>query len=87
MNAIELATALATANGTLAAFDVVIALFFLKFVPSPPDVTAFTPVTSQAKNMADNLGAAVGRLPTAEQRRRMIELVDPLPPAPQQSRG
>lgn len=31
MNAIELATALATANGTLAAFDVVIALFFLKF--------------------------------------------------------
>ena len=62
------------------------AQFFLKFVASNPDVTAVTPATSQAKNMVDNLGAAVGRLPNAEQRRRMIELVDTLPQA-QERRG
>jgi hypothetical protein len=37
--------------------------------------------------MVDNLGAALGRLPNAEQRRRMIELVDALPQAPQERRG
>jgi aryl-alcohol dehydrogenase-like predicted oxidoreductase len=58
------------------------AQFFLKFVASHPDVTAITPATSRASNMADNLGAAVGRLPNAEQRRRMIEVVDALPAAP-----
>jgi aryl-alcohol dehydrogenase-like predicted oxidoreductase len=57
------------------------AQFFLKFVASHPAVTAITPATSRASNMADNLGAAVGRLPNAQQRRRMIELVDALPPA------
>ena len=57
------------------------AQFFLKFVASHPDVTAITPATSRARNMADNLGAATGRLPSAEQRRRMIALVDALPPA------
>ena len=59
------------------------AQFFLKFVVSHPDITATTPATSQAKNMVDNLGGAVGRLPNAEQRKRMIELVDSLPQAPQ----
>jgi aryl-alcohol dehydrogenase-like predicted oxidoreductase len=63
------------------------AQFFLKFVASHPDVTAITPATSRATNMIDNLGAAVGRLPNAEQRRRMIELVDALPPAPEQRTG
>ena len=63
------------------------AQFFLKFVASHPDVTAVTPATSQAKNMIDNLGGGVGRLPNADQRKRMIELVDALPPAPQQRRG
>ena len=57
------------------------AQFFLKFVASHPDVTAITPATSRASNMADNLGAATGRLPDAAQRRRMIELVDGLPAA------
>jgi aryl-alcohol dehydrogenase-like predicted oxidoreductase len=57
------------------------AQFFLKFVASHPAVTAITPATSRASNMADNLGGAMGRLPNAEQRRRMIELVDALPPA------
>jgi aryl-alcohol dehydrogenase-like predicted oxidoreductase len=55
------------------------AQFFLKFVVSNPDITATTPATSQARNMVDNLGGAMGRLPNAEQRRRMIELVDALP--------
>ena len=63
------------------------AQFFLKFVASHPDVTAITPATSRASNMADNLAAAVGRLPNAEQRKRMIELVDALPPASEQRRG
>jgi aryl-alcohol dehydrogenase-like predicted oxidoreductase len=62
------------------------AQFFLKFVASHPDVTAITPATSRASNMADNLGGAAGRLPNAEQRRRMIELVDALPPASEQRR-
>ena len=57
------------------------AQFFLKYVASHPDVTAVTPATSQAKNMIDNLGGGVGRLPNAEQRKRMIELVDALPAA------
>jgi aryl-alcohol dehydrogenase-like predicted oxidoreductase len=59
------------------------AQFFLKFVASHPDVTAITPATSRPQNMVDNLGAAVGRLPNADQRKRMIELVDALPQAPQ----
>jgi hypothetical protein len=32
--------------------------------------------------MADNLGAMRGRLPTEEELKRMVELVDALPPAP-----
>lgn len=63
------------------------AQFFLKFVISHPDVTATTPATSQAKNMIDNLGGGVGRLPNAEQRTRMIELVDALPQASNERRG
>ena len=55
--------------------------FFLKYVLGHPAVTVVTPATSQARNMIDNLAAAVGRLPNAEQRRRMIELVDSLPQA------
>jgi aryl-alcohol dehydrogenase-like predicted oxidoreductase len=57
------------------------AQFFLKFVASHPAVTAITPATSRAANMADNLAGGVGRLPTAAQRKRMIELVDALPAA------
>lgn len=57
------------------------AQFFLKFTLAHPAVTAVTPSTSQPRNMADNMGGGVGRLPNAEQVRRMIELVDALPPA------
>lgn len=55
--------------------------FFLKFVASHPTVTSITPATSRPANMADNLGAATGRLPDAAMRKRMIDLVDALPSA------
>jgi aryl-alcohol dehydrogenase-like predicted oxidoreductase len=55
------------------------AQFFLKFVASHPAVTAITPATSRPANMADNMGAAVGRLPDAAMRKRMIQLVEDLP--------
>jgi aryl-alcohol dehydrogenase-like predicted oxidoreductase len=57
------------------------AQFFIKFVASHPAVTVVTPATSQAKHMADNLGAARGRLPDAAMRTRMIATVDALPAA------
>jgi aryl-alcohol dehydrogenase-like predicted oxidoreductase len=55
------------------------AQFFLKFVASHPAVTAVTPATSREKNMADNMGAAFGKLPDEATRKRMIELVEALP--------
>lgn len=55
------------------------AQFMLKFVAAHPAVTCVTPATSKARHMADNLGAARGRLPDAAQRERMIELVAGLP--------
>ena len=55
------------------------AQFFLKFVASHPAVTAITPATSRPANMADNMGAASGRLPDAAMRKRMIEHVESLP--------
>ncbi len=57
------------------------AQFFLKYVASHPAVTAITPATSRPENMADNMGAALGRLPDAAMRTRMIELVEALPSA------
>jgi aryl-alcohol dehydrogenase-like predicted oxidoreductase len=57
------------------------AQFFLKFVGSHPAVTAITPATSRARNMADNMQGAMGELPDQATRRRMIELVEALPAA------
>jgi diketogulonate reductase-like aldo/keto reductase len=57
------------------------AQFFIKYVAAHPAVTVVTPATSQARHMIDNLGGAIGRLPDEAQRKRMIELVDALPPA------
>ncbi|WP_202842900.1 aldo/keto reductase [Luteimonas saliphila] len=57
------------------------AQFMLKFVAAHPAVTCVTPATSKARNMADNLGAARGRLPDEAQRRRMAEYIDALPAA------
>lgn len=52
--------------------------FFLKFVLSHPVVTAATPATSRARNMIDNLGAALGGLPDTTQRQRMIQHLNSL---------
>lgn len=55
--------------------------FMLKYVVSHPAVTVAAPGTGDPEHMIENLGAARGRLPTEEHRRRMVELVDALPPA------
>jgi aryl-alcohol dehydrogenase-like predicted oxidoreductase len=57
------------------------AQFFLKFVLSHPAVTVVTPATSQAKNMLDNLGGGIGRVPDEAMRKRMVAFVDALPQA------
>jgi len=57
------------------------AQFFLKFLAADPRVTVITPATSRPANMADNMGAATGRLPDEAMRRRMIQHVDALPTA------
>jgi aryl-alcohol dehydrogenase-like predicted oxidoreductase len=57
------------------------AQFMIKYVASHPAVTVVTPGTSQPRNMADNMGAATGRLPDEAMRRRMAEYVDALPSA------
>jgi aryl-alcohol dehydrogenase-like predicted oxidoreductase len=57
------------------------AQFMIKYVASHPAVTVVTPATSQPKNMADNMGGAVGRLPDEAMRRRMAQFVDALPAA------
>jgi aryl-alcohol dehydrogenase-like predicted oxidoreductase len=62
------------------------AQFFLKFILAHPAVTAITPATSQAKNMLDNIGGGTGRLPNDAMRKRIIEFVDQLPPAPPRGR-
>jgi aryl-alcohol dehydrogenase-like predicted oxidoreductase len=57
------------------------AQFMLKFVLANPAVTVATPGTSDAEHMLDNLGGAMGRLPTPDHVRRMVELVEALPQA------
>ena len=59
------------------------AQFFLKYIAAHPAVTSITPATSQPRNMRDNMGAAMGRLPDEAMRQRMIAHVEALPPAPQ----
>ncbi len=51
------------------------AQLFLKFVISHPAVTAAIPATAKPRNMADNLGAAFGRMPDARQRERIAALL------------
>jgi aryl-alcohol dehydrogenase-like predicted oxidoreductase len=57
------------------------AQFFLKFAGSHPAITVVTPATSQAKNMLDNIGGGIGRMPSEAMRKRMIDYVDKLPSA------
>ena len=51
------------------------AQFLLKFAVSHPAVTCAIPATSRVDHMEENMGAAYGRLPDAEMRRRMVEYV------------
>ncbi len=57
------------------------AQLLLKFVLAHPAVTVVCPGTSDPAHVADNLGAGRGRLPDADQRARMIRLVESLPAA------
>ena len=55
--------------------------FFLKWVLGHPAITAITPATSQAKNMLDNIGGGIGRVPDQAMRKRMAAYIDALPAA------
>jgi aryl-alcohol dehydrogenase-like predicted oxidoreductase len=55
------------------------AQFFLKFAAAHPAVTVVTPATSAAAHMIDNMGAARGRLPDPDERKKMAQLIDALP--------
>jgi diketogulonate reductase-like aldo/keto reductase len=52
------------------------AQFFLKFIVSHPAVTCAIPATSDPEHSADNIGAARGPLPDADQRERMARLIE-----------
>lgn len=52
------------------------AQFFLKFIVSHPAVTCAIPATSRVDHMRENMGAARGRLPDPETRRRMIRYIE-----------
>ncbi|MDB5732176.1 MAG: hypothetical protein JWQ03_2071 [Variovorax sp.] len=54
------------------------AQFFLKYLLADERVTAVIPGTSDPAHMADNLGALRGRLPDAQQRKRMVEFIQTL---------
>jgi len=51
------------------------AQFFLKFILSNPAVTCAIPGTSKPHHMADNMGAAYGKLPTEKQREEMVKVI------------
>lgn len=53
----------------------------LKWIVGHPAVTVVTPATSQPKNMIDNLGGGVGRIPDAALRERIATFIDALPQA------
>jgi diketogulonate reductase-like aldo/keto reductase len=54
------------------------AQMFLKFIVSHPAVTCTIPATSRVDHMLENMGAAYGRLPDGEMRRRMVRYVESL---------
>ena len=54
------------------------AQFFLKYLLGDPRVTAVIPGSANASHMTDNLGAMRGPLPTAEERRRMVQFIEAL---------
>jgi len=54
------------------------AQFFLKFIVSHSAVTCAIPATSRVDHMAENMGAAHGRLPDANLRARMTRYIETL---------
>jgi aryl-alcohol dehydrogenase-like predicted oxidoreductase len=52
------------------------AQFFLKYIVSHPAVTCAVPGMAKAEYVADNVGAAHGRLPDAATRKRMEQFID-----------
>jgi diketogulonate reductase-like aldo/keto reductase len=54
------------------------AQFLLKFAVSHPAVTCAIPATSRADHMRENMGAAIGPLPNAAMRARMIDYIESL---------
>ena len=52
--------------------------YFLKYVVSHPAVTCVIPATTKVKHMKDNMQAGRGRLPTAEQRLKMLKYFESL---------
>jgi len=54
------------------------AQFFLKYLLGDPRVTAVIPGSANAAHMTDNLGAMRGPLPTADQRRQMVQFIEAL---------
>ncbi len=52
--------------------------FFLKYLIAHPSVTCVIPGTSKPHHMKDNAGAGYGRLPSAEERIRMKNLIKSL---------
>jgi aryl-alcohol dehydrogenase-like predicted oxidoreductase len=57
------------------------AQFFVKYVISHPAISVVTPATSQAKNMIDNMGGGIGKLPDEKTRVKMAAYIDALPMA------
>ena len=51
------------------------AQFFLKYILAHLAVTCVIPGTGKARHMVDNLKAGAGRLPDAQQRKRMADLI------------
>ena len=51
------------------------AQFLLKFAVSHPAVTCAIPATSKVEHMRENMGAAIGNLPDAAMRARMVQYI------------
>ena len=45
---------------------------FLKFVLAHPAVTCVIPATGKVRNLVDNIGAAIGKLPDGKQRAQIV---------------
>src|SRR5205085_7549161 len=54
------------------------AQFLLKWIVSHPAVTCAIPATANVRHLEENMRAAIGSLPDADQRRRMVELIKQL---------